>query len=148
MLAFSGNIVITATAGRRPSKRDCCVLNGGHDQSRLRAIARWSEPARTLREEVLSGEQVERRPAAILAADVAAAFDRPLRDWLLGGARNTAETTALIEELGERLNAAGIEVRRITKGIPILHPQVASYSALWNRGTPVPSANFTWTRRL
>ena len=25
-------------------------------------------------------------------------------------------------------------MRRITTGIPILHPQVASYSALWNRG--------------
>lgn len=55
---------------------------------------------------------------------------RSLCDWLLGDARNAAETTALVVELGERLNAAGIDVRRITTGIPILHPQVASYSAL------------------
>jgi adenylate cyclase len=62
------------------------------------------------------------------------AFDRSLSDWLLGDARSVAETTALLVELGDRLNAAGIDVRRITTGVPILHPQVASYSALWNRG--------------
>jgi len=69
-------------------------------------------------------------------------FDRPLLDWLLGGARSIADTTTLIDELGERLNVAGIDVRRITTGIPILHPQVASYSALWNRGAPVTEREY------
>jgi adenylate cyclase len=63
--------------------------------------------------------------------------DRSLSEWLLGDARSVEETTVLVAELGERLNAAGIDVRRITTGIPILHPQVASYSALWNRGSAV-----------
>ncbi len=67
---------------------------------------------------------------------------RSLCDWLLGDARNAAETTALVVELGERLNAAGIDVRRITTGIPILHPQVASYSALWNRGAAVTEREY------
>jgi hypothetical protein len=60
-----------------------------------------------------------------------------LPEWLLGDARSIEETTVLVAELGERLNAAGIDVRRITTGVPILHPQVASYSALWNRGAAV-----------
>jgi len=55
-------------------------------------------------------------------------------DWLLGEAHRIGPTLALLTELGERLNVGGVDVRRITTGIPILHPQVASYSALWNRG--------------
>ena len=64
-------------------------------------------------------------------------FDRSVTEWLLDSARSIAETTALLAELGVRLNSAGIDVRRITTGIPILHPQVASYSSLWNRGGKV-----------
>ena len=60
-----------------------------------------------------------------------------LLDWLLDGARRIADTPTLMAELGARLNAAGVPLARMTTGIPILHPQVASYSVLWQRGAPV-----------
>ena len=35
------------------------------------------------------------------------------------------------------LTEAGVDVSRMTTGVPVLHPQLYSYSALWERGKGV-----------
>jgi adenylate cyclase len=55
----------------------------------------------------------------------------PLLAWLLGPGRRLTDTEVFVEALGERLVEAGLPVDRITTGIPMLHPQIASSSVLW-----------------
>lgn len=43
-------------------------------------------------------------------------------------------TARFVAELGQKLRAAGIPVDRLTTGIPILHPNISSSSALWEPG--------------
>ena len=54
--------------------------------------------------------------------------------WLVEEARLIEETGAFDLALVERLRAAGIPIRRFTTGIPSLHPQVDSFSTLWEEG--------------
>jgi len=39
-----------------------------------------------------------------------------------------------LEEFGRCLRRASIDVTRITTGVPILHPQIFSFSGLWQLG--------------
>jgi adenylate cyclase len=55
----------------------------------------------------------------------------PLLAWLQGPGRRLIETEAFIEALGEQLVEVGLPVDRITTGIPMLHPQIASSSVVW-----------------
>ena len=55
----------------------------------------------------------------------------PLLAWLQGPGRRLIETEAFVEALGEQLVEAGLPVDRITTGIPMLHPQIASSSVVW-----------------
>ena len=55
----------------------------------------------------------------------------PLLAWLEGPGRRLIETEAFVEALGEQLMELGFPVDRITTGIPMLHPQIASSSVVW-----------------
>jgi len=49
-------------------------------------------------------------------------------------ARKRADPNAFLEGLAHELRAAGVDVARITTGVPILHPQIFSFSGLWELG--------------
>ncbi|WP_119303351.1 adenylate/guanylate cyclase domain-containing protein [Dongia deserti] len=55
----------------------------------------------------------------------------PLLAWLRGPGRRLIETEAFVEALGEQLVEIGLPIDRITTGIPMLHPQIASSSVVW-----------------
>ena len=55
----------------------------------------------------------------------------PLLAWLEGPGRRLIETEAFVEALGEQLIETGLPIDRITTGIPMLHPQIASSSVVW-----------------
>ncbi len=57
-----------------------------------------------------------------------------LVNWLLTGARRITDGKVFLSALADRLSLHGIEVSRLVSGVPILHPQVYSYSARWDRG--------------
>jgi adenylate cyclase len=59
---------------------------------------------------------------------------QPLIDWLLTDARRIAEPKAFVAALAKQFLAHGIDVSRLVTGVPILHPQVHSYSARWDLG--------------
>jgi adenylate cyclase len=71
--------------------------------------------------------------------------DYPLIHWLLTGARRITEPKAFLSALADQLAAHGIEVSRLVSGVPILHPQVHSYSARWDRGMGVSERFFRLT---
>jgi adenylate cyclase len=54
--------------------------------------------------------------------------------WLMTDARKHADPSEFLEAFAERLRAAGVDVSRITTGVPILHPQIFSFSGLWELG--------------
>jgi adenylate cyclase len=54
--------------------------------------------------------------------------------WLLGGGRRITDPGKFLEALAGRLRGAGTPVTRITTGVPILHPDLWSYSGLWELG--------------
>jgi adenylate cyclase len=57
--------------------------------------------------------------------------------WLMSEGRRIADAKAFLESFALRLNEAGVDVARMTTGVPILHPQLFSYSSLWERGRGV-----------
>ena len=59
-------------------------------------------------------------------------LEYPLLHWLLTGATRITEPKTFLAALAEQLMAHGIEVCRLNTGVPILHPQVYSYSARWD----------------
>lgn len=67
--------------------------------------------------------------------DVAARGEpHPLIRWLMTDARKHADPSEFLEALAQQLRAAGADVARITTGVPILHPQIFSFSGLWELG--------------
>lgn len=68
------------------------------------------------------------RPLEVALAVIAI---EPLLAWLAGPGRRLTETQAFVEALGEQLIEIGLPIDRITTGIPILHPQIASSSVVW-----------------
>jgi adenylate cyclase len=58
----------------------------------------------------------------------------PIIRWLMSDARKLADPNEFLEAFAERLRGAGIDVARITTGVPILHPQIFSFSGLWELG--------------
>ena len=62
------------------------------------------------------------------------ALEYPLIHWLLTDARRITDPKAFLAALAEQLLLHGFEVSRLTTGVPILHPQVHSYSARWDLG--------------
>ena len=58
-----------------------------------------------------------------------------LCNWLITDARLlAADPPTYLRTLGERLHASGLGVTRLTTGIPTLHPNVDSFSGLWELG--------------
>src|SRR5207244_5536178 len=49
-------------------------------------------------------------------------------------ARRHIEANDFLEAFARQLLAAGVDVARITTGVPILHPQIFSFSGLWELG--------------
>jgi adenylate cyclase len=54
----------------------------------------------------------------------------PVIRWLMTNARRL-EASEFLEAFAQQLLAAGVDVSRITTGVPILHPQIFSFSGLW-----------------
>jgi adenylate cyclase len=57
-------------------------------------------------------------------------------------ARRRTEANDFLEAFAQELLAAGVDVARITTGVPILHPQIFSFSGLWERGKAVTERLF------
>jgi adenylate cyclase len=58
----------------------------------------------------------------------------PVIRWLMTEARRRTDPTEFLDALALELRAAGVDVSRITTGVPILHPQIFSFSGLWQLG--------------
>jgi adenylate cyclase len=61
----------------------------------------------------------------------------PVIRWLMTEARQRVDASEFLEAFAHELRAAGVDVSRITTGVPILHPQIFSFSGLWqlDKGT-------------
>ncbi|MGH6925634.1 MAG: adenylate/guanylate cyclase domain-containing protein [Propylenella sp.] len=62
--------------------------------------------------------------------------------WLQSDGARFRETAPFIDAFARALLRSGIEVARVTTGVPILHPQVYSLSCLWEEGHPVTERRF------
>jgi adenylate cyclase len=60
--------------------------------------------------------------------------DHPVVRWLMADGRRILGSNDFLEEFARCLRRAGIDVTRITTGVPILHPQIFSFSGLWQLG--------------
>ena len=58
----------------------------------------------------------------------------PVIRWLMTEARRRTDPNEFLEAFAHELRAAGVDVARITTGVPILHPQIFSFSGLWELG--------------
>jgi adenylate cyclase len=58
----------------------------------------------------------------------------PVIRWLMIDARGIADPGDFLDGLASQLRAVGIDITRITTGVPILHPQLFSISGLWQLG--------------
>src|SRR5215213_10014016 len=70
------------------------------------------------------------------AVSPASDMEHPVVRWLMTDARRLTGSNEFLAAFGERLLASGIDVARITTGVPILHPQIFSFSGRWEAGTP------------
>jgi len=73
---------------------------------------------------------------------------RELREWLIDEGRYISGTGRFEEALIGRLRAAGIPVTRFSTGIPSLHPQVDSFSTLWEKSKGFEFRQFRMTPEL
>jgi adenylate cyclase len=55
----------------------------------------------------------------------------PVLRWLMTDARRRIDSNEFLEAFAHELRVAGVDVSRITTGVPILHPQIFSFSGLW-----------------
>ena len=58
----------------------------------------------------------------------------PVIRWLLTDARKHTDSSEFLDAFANELIMAGVDVSRITTGVPILHPQIFSFSGLWELG--------------
>ena len=58
----------------------------------------------------------------------------PVIRWLLTDARKHTDSSEFLDAFANELRMAGVDVSRITTGVPILHPQIFSFSGLWELG--------------
>src|ERR1043166_1463658 len=57
-------------------------------------------------------------------------------------ARRRTDPNDFLEAFAQEVRAAGLDVERITTGVPILHPQIFSFSGLWELGKGVTERLF------
>ena len=60
--------------------------------------------------------------------------NHPVIRWLMADGRRIAFPKASLKDLPYAFDRPGIDVTRITTGVPILHPQIFSFSGLWQLG--------------
>jgi len=58
----------------------------------------------------------------------------PVIRWLMTDARKRADSSEFLDAFAHELRASGVDVARITTGVPILHPLIFSFSGLWQLG--------------
>ena len=58
----------------------------------------------------------------------------PVLRWLMTEGRRIEEPKRFLESFAACLIKAGVDISRITTGVPVLHPQLFSTSSLWERG--------------
>ncbi len=63
--------------------------------------------------------------------------ESPVLRWLMTDGRRITDPKSFLENFAMCLTEAGVDVSRITTGVPVLHPQLYSYSGLWDRGKGV-----------
>jgi adenylate cyclase len=73
----------------------------------------------------------------VTSAESFASPENPVIRWLMTEGLRSADPKAFLESFARCLAGAGVDVSRITTGVPILHPQLFSYSGLWERGRGV-----------
>jgi adenylate cyclase len=59
---------------------------------------------------------------------------QPVIRWLMIDGRKILDSNKFLEGFALYLREAGIDVTRVTTGVPILHPQIFSFSGLWVMG--------------
>ncbi|MBV8746625.1 MAG: adenylate/guanylate cyclase domain-containing protein [Xanthobacteraceae bacterium] len=62
--------------------------------------------------------------------------------WLMADARKFTEPSEFLDAFARRLLEAGVAVTRVTTGVPLLHPQIASFSGLWQLGKGVSERRY------
>ncbi len=71
-----------------------------------------------------------------------AAETHPVIRWLMTDARRFVEPAEFLEAFAQCLLEAGVAVTRVTTGVPLLHPQIASFSGLWQVGKGVSERSY------
>jgi adenylate cyclase len=66
----------------------------------------------------------------------------PVIRWLMTDARRQVDPSEFLEAFARELRLAGVDVSRITTGVPTLHPQIFSFSCLWQLGHAVTERQF------
>jgi adenylate cyclase len=66
----------------------------------------------------------------------------PVIRWLMSQARQFTEPSEFLDAFARRLLEAGVAVTRVTTGVPLLHPQIASFSGLWQLGKGVSERRY------
>jgi adenylate cyclase len=62
---------------------------------------------------------------------------RAIADWLIDGARSAPRPDFVLEQLCDRLVAAGIPLSRVAVFVRTLHPDIIGRRFIWQPGTPV-----------
>lgn len=60
-----------------------------------------------------------------------------IHDWLIGGAQSAPDEAALLEQMCQRLVAAGLPLWRVGGFLIALHPHVPGTALYWTEGAPV-----------
>ncbi|MEJ2119135.1 MAG: adenylate/guanylate cyclase domain-containing protein [Alphaproteobacteria bacterium] len=68
-----------------------------------------------------------------------------IRDWLRAEGRFIADPDVFVTAFVERLLGWGLPIVRVTSGVPSLHPQVDSFSALWEQDKGVSIRQYRQT---
>jgi adenylate cyclase len=63
----------------------------------------------------------------------------PVIRWLMTDARKRTDACEFLEAFAHELRAAGVDVARITTGVPILHPQIFPSAACGSSTRARPS---------
>ncbi len=61
----------------------------------------------------------------------------PVIRWLMAEGRHITDAKTFLESFAACLRDAGVDVSRITTGVPVLHPQLFSVSSLWEHSKGV-----------
>ena len=73
------------------------------------------------------GDVTEDQPVGVVSEK------SPVIRWLMTEGRHITDAKSFLESFASRLRRAGVDVSRITTGVPVLHPQLFSTSSLWER---------------